>query len=97
MYDPHEEEVLDLPEMNQERIRANARDIKRNRRTINGLFIVIALLLSAVGYLVYKQHTLENCQAKLFTHLTKQKAPTLHELKRVNNPTVYKALFTECE
>ena len=93
---PNAEDELDLPELNEERIRQNVEAIRNNKILVRSLWILVVWLSFAVAYLVYNQHDMEKCQAKLFTHLTGMEAPSSTELAKVENPQVYRDLFEDC-
>ena len=89
-------EHLDLPELNERNIKDNQdaiKDAKTERRIMMVLIVALAITVSVQHY---KQHNTEDCMAKLYTHLTDQKAPTTAELKEIENPEVYKDLFIGC-
>ena len=86
-----------LPYKNALDIEANRKAIKNGKRERRGLLVIIIALITYTAHLTYKQHTIETCQAKLFTHITGQEAPTIAELEVIQNPKEYKARFKGCE
>lgn len=94
---------------NHDAIEVNHKLIKQNRTIIAtlGTFLVIAVI--AVVYLLFNQHDMEACQAKLFTHITGMDAPTKAQLMKprnpenspgfdtIDNPEVYRDLFESCQ
>ena len=74
-------EHLELPELNELNIRDNQKAIELNRDLIKILIFFVIGLSITIWILVYRQHNIETCQAKLYTHLTGQKAPSIkHDL-----------------
>ena len=74
-------EHLDLPELNQINIADNQDKISTNRDLIIILAFFIIVLMSTNMYLVYKQHSLADCQVKLIEKITDQTQPKIvHEL-----------------
>lgn len=78
------------------KIEENAKAIAKGKRERHWLLVGLALMVTYNGYLTYKQHTIETCQANLYTHITGQKAPTVAELEAVPNPKEYQDLFEGC-
>ena len=84
-------------ERNTLRIEQNKQAIQKGKRERRYLLIGLLIMVVYNSYLTYKQHTLETCQANLYTHLTGQKAPTVKQLDAVPNPEEYKSLFEGCD
>ena len=86
-----------LPEKNEQNIQSNREAILANRDFLKMTGLMILILSGVIIYLLSNQHDMESCQAKLYEHLTKQKAPSTFELKKVENPEIYKDLFEDCQ
>lgn len=71
MTDPHEEQHLDLPEINKRKIEDNRWDIINNRMMI--ITIGILLVVMVIGSHIITNHTMEDCEDRLFEKLTNQK------------------------
>ena len=74
-------EHLDLPELNEMRIRDNAESIRTNKIMVRGLFIMVVWMGFTIGYLINQQHTINNCMSNLYTHITDKDAPSDMELR----------------
>lgn len=67
MIDPHEEQYLDLPEMNQKRIDENRDGIVQNRIIIG---VVLAVNIFVIGFFyALIKHDIEQCQESAAKHI----------------------------
>ena len=88
---------MNQSELNRTRIEVNAFGIAKGKRERRWLVVGLLLMVVYNSYLTYKQHTIKTCQAKLFTHITGQEAPTIAELEVIQDQKEYKARFKGCE
>lgn len=68
MMDVHEEDILDLPEINKRKIEDNRWDIIQNRMMI--IVIGILLIVMVIGSHIITNHTMEDCEDRLYEKLT---------------------------
>lgn len=81
--DPHEEEFLDLPELNRNRIEDNKYAIMKNRIIMAGFFALVFVMIIGSHIVTRNAYELnmEEMEAKLFEKLTKQEYPFSFESK----------------